>query len=172
MFSVLGDMLTMSIQHSGVQFKSRNGSKQPYSTTRKNYELVTLTKDPETFVKDIFNHECEAIGVTNPKVHSLLLKHPGKDLQTVKIENLVNAVKGLAYSFELNQMYGKGDLSSYSNASDFLNKFLERYTEKAMKDVGSEKRNKAEDPKAIARAEDDRKKVLSGLKHVKELFSH
>lgn len=170
MFSVLGEMLTMSIQHAGVQFKERGGMKQPYSTTRKDYVLRTISTDPETFVLDIFKHECDLQGVKNPKIDPLLARHPGKDLANVKIGNLVNAVKGLARSFELNGMYGKGDLSRYESASDFINKFWKIYESKALKDVESSKRGKAETSQALARAESDRKKIMQGLEKVKDLF--
>lgn len=174
MFSVLGEMLKMSIQHAGVQYKERDGVKQPYTVTRKNYELKTLTTNIETFVRDIFEHEYELIVGKDPKtarIDPLLQKHPGSNLDEVKIANLVNAVKGLARSFEANKMFGKGDLAAYSSASDFLAKFLEIYEGKAMKDITAAKRDKAETPQAIARAEDDKKKVMSGLEMVKNLFA-
>jgi hypothetical protein len=170
MFSVLGELLTMSIQHSGVQFKVRDQVKQPYSTTRKNYELVTISTDIENFVMDIFKHLAELQGIESPKVDPLLNKHPGSDIKDVKISNLVNAVKGLANSFEINNMYGKGDLSNYSNKVDFINVFKQLYTAKAEKDINAVKRDKAETPQAKARADDDRQKVAQGLSMVMGLF--
>jgi hypothetical protein len=170
MFSVLGELLTMSIQHSGVQFKVRDQVKQPYSTTRKNYELVTISTDIENFVMDIFKHLAELQGIESPKVDPLLNKHPGSDIKDVKISNLVNAVKGLANSFEINNMYGKGDLSNYSNKVDFINAFKQLYTAKAEKDINAVKRDKAETPQAKARADDDRQKVAQGLSMVMGLF--
>lgn len=170
MYSVLGDQLTMSIQHAGVQFKVRDNVKQPYGSTRGKYELVTLSTDPENFVMDIFNHEAEEQGIQGAKVHPLLQKHPGKDLQDVKISNLVNAVKGLAYSFELNNMYGKGDLTNYKNAQDFLNQFLANYEAKAIKSASAGKFEKVTEPHAVARAQSDKKKILSGLEMVRGLF--
>lgn len=170
MFSVLGEMLMMSIQHAGVQYKERGGVKQPYSTTRKDYTLHTITVDPETFVIDIFKHEAEQQGISNPRIDPLLSKHQGKDLKDVKVANLVNAVKGLANSFEANGMYGKGDLSGYSNPDDFISKFWERYQAKAMKDIDAKKRDKAITPEAKARAESDRNKVIKGLEYVRQSF--
>jgi hypothetical protein len=67
-------------------------------------------------------------------------------------------------------MYGKGALSNYANSNDFINKFLEIYEAKAMKDITASKRDKAETPEAKARAEDDKKKVAQGLEFVKGLF--
>lgn len=170
MFSVLGEMLMMSIQHAGVQFKERNGVKQPYSTTRKDYTLKTISIDPETFVLDIFKHEAELQGISNPKVDDLLAKHPGKDLANVKVSNLVNAVKGLARSFETNGMYGKGDLDRYSSADDFIRRFWERYQAKAIKDIEAKKRDKAVTPEAKARADADKDKITKGLEYVRKAF--
>ena len=175
MFSVLGEMLMMSIQHAGVQFKERGGQKLPYTKTRKDYNLVTLTTDVTHFVRDIFDHEYELITGRDPstaKVDPLLANHPGSDLEDIKISNLVNAVKGLAGSFEANGMYGKGDLAGYANATDFLNKFWAIYEGKAMKDINASKRDKAETPEAKARAQADKDKILKGLKMVKGLFAH
>jgi len=170
MFSVLGELLTMSIQHSGVQFKVRDNVKQPYTTTRKDYQLITVTTEPETFVLDIFNHLAELQNIQDPQVDPLLQQHPGKDLKDVKIANLTNAVKGLAKSFATNDMYGKGDLTKYSSEEDFISAFKQLYTAKAEKDINAAKRDKAETPEAKARAEDDRKKVADGLKMVMGLF--
>lgn len=171
MFSVLGELLMMSIQHAGVQYKDRDGVKQPYTGTRKNYVLKTISIEPETFVMDIFKHEAELQGIKKPVIDPLLAKHPGKDIENVKIENLANAIKGLAKSFESNRMYGKGDLAGYSDAGDFLSKFWDLYKSKAMKDVEAKKRDKAETPEAKARAEDDRRKVLQGLEYVQGFFN-
>lgn len=170
MFSVLGQMLMMSIQHNGVQYKERNGKKLSYTATRKDYNLVTLTTNIETFVMDIFKHEAKLHGLTRVKIDPLLKKHPGSDISNVKISNLVNAVKGLAKSFALNKMYGKDDLAPYKNEQDFLNKFWEIYEHKAMKDILAKKRDKADTPEAIARAEQDKQKILKGLAYVKNHF--
>jgi hypothetical protein len=170
MFSVLGELLKMSIQHSGVQFKVRDKVKQPYVTTRKDYQLVTLSTDIENFVLDIFKHQAEEAGIDNPKIDPLLAANPGVDTKEVKIQRMVNALKGLANSFEINDMYGKGDLSDYSGADDFVNKFKQIYTQKAEKDINAAKRDKAETPEAKARAESDRKKVADGLNLVMGMF--
>ncbi len=171
MFSVLGELLMMSIQHAGVQFKVRDNVKQPYTTTRKNYELVTVSTDIENFVMDIFKHEAELQGINNPKVDTLLQRYPGANIQDIKISNLVNSVKGIAKSFEINNMYNKGDLAKYANANDFISSFKELYTAKAEKDINAAKRDMAETPQAKARAEDDRQKVAQGLKMVLGLLN-
>ena len=68
-------------------------------------------------------------------------------------------------------MFGQGELSNYSSASDFLNKFWQGYEGKAIKDISGTKRDKAQgNPEAEARAEQDKQKILKGLDMVKELF--
>ena len=173
MFSVLGELMKMSIQHAGVQFKVRDKVKQPYTTTRKDYELVTLSTDIENFVRDIFDHEYEEITgkpANTAKVDGLLAQNPGVEVKEIKVSRMVNAVKGLAKSFSANDMYGKGDLSAYASESDFISAFLALYEKKAVKDIESSKREKAETPEAKARAEQDKQKVAQGLEMVKGLF--
>lgn len=170
MFSVLGELMMMSIQHAGVQFKVRDKVKLPYANTRKDYELVTLSTDIETFVKDIFDHEAELQNIKTPKVDALLSRHPGFDVDDIKISNMVNAVKGLARSFTINDMYGQGDLAAYDSEDSFITAFKQRYIAKAEKDITAAKRDKAETPDAKARAASDKQKVAQGLETVLRLF--
>ena len=170
MFSVLGELLNMSIQHAGVQFKTQNGQHVPFSK-QKDTVVHTVSIDPHSFVLDIFYQEAKNLGIQNPKVDPLLQKFPGNNTADVKISNLVNSVKGLAKSFEVNGMFGKGLLVGFTSAADFIAVFLQRYESKAMDDVNNKKRDKAATPEAIARAEADKQKVLNGLATVKKLFS-
>lgn len=175
MFAVIGEMLMLNLQHSGVQYKEQNGKRVPYAATKKDYELKTITTNVETFVKDIFDNEYRDITGKDPstaRVDPLLIKHPGSDLKEVKISNLVNAVKGMARSFEQNGMYGKGMLAPYSNAEAFLNKFIEIYMAKAQGAINAAKRDKAETPEAKARAEADKKAIAQGANMVQQLFAN
>jgi hypothetical protein len=169
MYSVLGELLGMSIQHAGVQIKTQNGQQVPFSK-QKDVEVQTLTISPKTFINDIFQFEARRILGKPAQIDPMLRDNPGADINNMKIAILVNGVKGLANSFEQNGMFGKGNLSGFSNAQDFLSKFLKRYEEKAMLDINAAKRNKAETPEAIARAIADRNKVQQGLNMVKDLF--
>jgi len=169
MFSVLGELLDMSIQHAGVQLKVVDNQHVPFSK-QKGAQVVTISINPKTFVYDIFVYEAKQLGVPQPQVDQLLQQFPGNDTSNVKISNLVNAVKGFAYSVEMNDMFGKGDFANYSNANDFLTKFLARYEEKAQIDIAGKKRDKATTPEAIARANADREKIQNGLDMVKGLF--
>lgn len=175
MFAVLGEMLMLNLQHSGVQYKEQHGVRVPYAATKKDYELKTITTNIETFVRDIFDNEYKAITYRDPanaKIDPMLEKHPGSDLKEVKISNLVNAVKGLARSFDLNGMYGKGILTPYANADDFLHAFEKIYMAKAQGAIDAPKRDKAETPEAIARAKADRKSIAQGAKMVQQLFAN
>lgn len=169
MFSVFGELLDMSIQHAGVQLKVVDGQRVPFSK-QKGTELVTVSIDPETFVLDTFKYLANRMGIKNPKIDPLLSKFPGNNVNEVKIATLVNAVKGFAASAQANNMFGNGELTNFASSSDFLNKFLQRYEEKAMIDIQGKKRDKATTPEAQARAEADKQKILSGLEMVKGLF--
>lgn len=173
MFSVLGTTLGMSIQHSGVQIKIRDNVRVSFKL-RKNTKVETITTDIENFVKDIFYYEYENItgqDASTAKLDSMLIRNPGVNTDDIKVQSLINAVKGLARSFELNGMYGKGSLADYSSSSEYLSKFLEIYEFKAMKDINSNKRDKAATPESQARAAADREKILSGSAKVKGMFN-
>jgi len=174
MYSVLGELLDMSIQHAGVQLKTQNGQHVPFSK-QKGVEIQTLSVNPETYVSDIFKYEYEQI--TKRPVNSqtyvdpLLNANAGNNPAEVKISRLVLGIKGLARSFEKNNMFGQGDLANFTNANDFITKFWKRYEEKAMIDIAGKKRDKAQTPDAIARANADREKILQGLATVRGYFN-
>jgi hypothetical protein len=169
MYSVLGELLDMSIQHAGVQLKTQDGTHVPFSK-QKGTQTQTLTTNPETFILDIFNYEAKMLGVKKPKIDPLLKQFSGNNLDDIKISKLVNGIKGFARSCEMNNMFGQGDLAPWDNANDFIHDFWRRYEEKAMIDVQDKKRDKAQTPQAIARANSDREKILQGLKIVKGYF--
>jgi hypothetical protein len=169
MFSVFGELMDLSIQHAGVQLKVVDGKQVPFSK-QKDTKIITVSTDPETFVLDTFNYLAQQMGIKDAKGNSMLTNNPGNKLDDVKISNLVNSVKGFATSAEENGMFGQGALSNFSSAQDFLNKFISRYEEKAMIDVQGKKRDKAQTPDAIARANADKEKILKGLEMVKGLF--
>lgn len=174
MYSVLGELLDMSIQHAGVQLKVQAGKHVPFSK-QKDVEVQTITVDPENYMLDIFKYEYEQIArrPVNSQVYidPLLKANAGNNPADVKISRLVLGVKGLARSFEKNGMFGQGDLVNFDSAKDFVSKFWQRYEEKAMIDIAGKKRDKAQTPDAIARANADREKILKGLEMVKGYFN-
>jgi hypothetical protein len=169
MYSVTGEIMDMSIQHAGVQLKVIDNQRVSFSK-QKDTKTVTVTTDPKTWLLDIFKYQAEQMNVRDAEADSLLTANPGTDIADVKISAMANGVKGLAKSFEANDMFGRDDLAKFSSADDFLSQWMGRYEEKAMLDVNAKKRDKAETPEAKARAESDRKKVLQGLEMVKGLF--
>lgn len=170
MFSVLGELLNMSIQHAGVQLKTVDGQQVPFSK-QKGVTLQTLSINPRTFVYDIYKYlHQQILGKPANQVAPLLKQYPGNNVDDIKIATMVNSVKGFAQSCEMAGLFGKGALQAYSNAEDFLNKFVARYDEKAQIDIAGKKRDKASTPEAIARANADREKIQKGLDMVKGLF--
>ena len=162
MYSVLGELMNMSIQHAGVQYKVSNGQHVPFSK-QKDTELVTVTTSPTTFILDTLKHLAAKKNIANPVVDPLLKANQGVDISDVKIATLVKGVVGFARSMEANGLIQSSD--------EFIDRFINRYTEKAETDINSAKRNKAETPQAIARANSDREKVQKGLELVTNLFS-
>jgi len=170
MFSVLGELLDMSIQHAGVQLKVVDGAHVPFSK-QKGTQTLTVSTNPKTFIYDTFMYLAKQAGITKPRVDPLLKQFPGNDIADVKISKLVNGVMGFARSCEASGMFGQGALHPWDNATDFIRDFWRRYEEKAQIDIAGKKRDKAQTPQAIARAEEDRKKIQQGLDMVKGYFT-
>lgn len=169
MYSVLGELMDMSIQHAGVQLKTVDGQQVPFSK-QKGTQVITISTSPQTFILDTFKYLASQLGIQDPQISPLLQKFPGNDINDVRIEKLVQGIKGFAASAEANGMFGKGALAKYNSSADFISAFWNRYKEKAMIDVEGKKRDKAATPDAIARADNDRKKILQGLKMVQGYF--
>ena len=169
MYSVLGELLDLSIQHAGVQLKVQDGQHVPFSK-QKDTQVITVSTNPETFIYDTFKYEANQLGIAKPQIDPMLKQFPGNDINDVKISKLVNGVKGFARSCEINGMFGQGDFANFTDAQDFINKFWQRYNEKAQIDIAGKKRDKAQTPDAIARANSDREKIQQGLDMVKGYF--
>lgn len=170
MFSTLGEILDLSIQHAGVQYKTRGGKKVPFSN-RRDVDLITVTTNPETFILDTLKHFAKKQGLSKIKIDRQLSQNPGTDLTQPKISKLANGILGLAKSLQANNMFGKGDLAAFADQKQFINAFLSRYEAKALANIQSEKRDKAMTPQAIKRAENDRRSISQGLNMVKDIFA-
>jgi hypothetical protein len=169
MYSVFGELMDLSVQHAGVQLKIQDGQHVPFSK-QKDTQVVTVTTDPKTFILDTFLYLARQQGINKPIIDPTLKQFSGNDIDDVKIAKMVAGVKAFAQSCDSNRMFGQGALAKYSSAGDFIQAFWNRYHEKAMIDVAGKKRDKASTPDAIARAESDRDKILSGLNMVKGMF--
>jgi hypothetical protein len=174
MFSVLGQLMNMSIQHGGVEYKERDGVKQPYTSTRKNYVLKNASTNIEQFILDILRHEYQLITGRDPRsaqVDPLLAANPGVDVANPNIQRLALGIQGLARSFALNDLYGQGDLRPYASAQDFLRAFLERYNAKSQEAITATKFDKAVTPAAQARAQRDKERIAQGTERVNRMFA-
>lgn len=171
MYSVMGELLDLSIQHAGVQLKVIDGQHVPFSK-QKDTRTITVTTNPKTYLLDTFKYLAKQSGVSKPAIDPQLKQHAGVSIDDVKISKMVTGVRGFAKSVSDNNLWGTGEFSNFESESDFLNKFLQRYEDKAMQDVNSKKRDKATTPQAIERANQDREKVLSGLAMVKNYFNN
>lgn len=169
MYSSLGEIMGLAIQHSGVQMKIKNDQPISYQRGRKEDRIETLSTNIERFAYDLLVELYKRIhpGRKDLKVSPTLREHPGLDTRNVKIADLAQAIKGLAESFEMNDMYGKHVLSDFANKKDFLNKFLAHYIQKANEAAGATKFDKAETPEAKARAQDTKDKIAKGVELVK-----
>lgn len=164
MFSVLGEMLSMSIQHAGVQLKLQDDQVVNFQK-KKNTTLVTITNDPSTFLSDIFEYLAARQNVTYSPVKAI-----GIDIEHPSILGLVEGTKTLAVLFEQYDMYSKDVLSEYISSTDFVNQFVERYQAKALAEIESKKRDKATSVEEIGRANRDREKIRYGLEKVLSYF--
>lgn len=175
LFSVLGDLLDINIQHMGALAKMRDGQRLPFTKTLKNYTLKTITQDIEHFGMDIFRQEYETIFKRAPNhtvvIDPMLMQHQGVDISQARASDLVKMIVGLARTFDTNKMYGKGNLSKYQSADEFLDKFLDIYQQKADKNLQSTKRDKAQTDAAIARAARDKRQITDGLEKIRLLFA-
>lgn len=173
MFSVLGSLMNMSIQHAGVEYKERDGVKQPYTATRKNYVLKSASTNIERFILDIFQHEYQLITGRDPanaEIDALLAQNPGVDVANPNIARLARGIQGLARSFEINGLYGQGDLQPYKSAQDFLQTFLTQYNAKSQAAIQATKFDKAATAAARERAQRDKERIAQGTQQVNQMF--
>lgn len=171
MFSSFGDVIDISIQSSGAQMKIVNDQPAKFARTRKFDELATLSSNMSNFGVDILNWLYQRMGGQGrPKIDPLLKSNPGLDTQNISGEQLANVLKGLAKSFELNNMYGKFNLKDYSNADELINAFIENFSAKMHKSASSSKYDKAESPEAQRKAREAKEKILKGIDYIKRVM--
>lgn len=171
MFSSFGDIMHISMQGSGAQLKITDGEIKPYAKTRKFSSLETLSTNMETFGIDIVRWLHQHMGLTGDiKLSPLLKKNPGLNIQEIKSEQLADVIKGVAQTFEINDMYGKANLREYSNTQDFINAFLNTFTEKLQTAINSTKFDKAQSPEAVKKAQETKDKLQFGIDYITSLF--
>lgn len=165
LFSTLGEIMHMSIQSAGVQMKIKDGEPVPFAKSRKFDTLETLTTNIERFgldiAKQLYKKIYQGKDAAQFKVDPLLKKRPGIDPDAITAANLASVVKGVAKTFEINNMYGHYNLKDFTGYDDFIAKFKSHYMEKLHAAINATKFDKAETPEAKARAEDVKEKLMS-----------
>lgn len=171
MFSSFGEVINISIQSSGAQMKIVGDRDAPFAKTRKFDELATLSSDMQTFGVDILTWMYQRMGGRGrPKLDPLLKANPGLKTDELKGTQLAAVLKGLARSFELNDMYGRFNLSDYANADELIDAFIANYTDKMRKAASAPKFDKAETPEAKKKAEAAKAKILGGIDYIKRVM--
>lgn len=171
MFSSFGDIMHISIQGSGAQLKIVDGEIKPYARTRKFDSLETLSTNIEQFGVDIVRWLHQHMGMPGAvKISARLKKHPGLDTKEIRSEQLAEVIKGVAESFELNNMYGRANLSDYANAQQFIDAFVARFTDKLQTAINSTKFDKAQTPRALKKAQETKDKLQQGIDYITSIF--
>lgn len=155
-YSSLAELLNLSINTNGVQAKLRSGEPVSFRQS-KNTELVTVSKNPKTWALDVANFILKTRGINNPKISDDLKQSPGIDTAEIKIANIVQAVKGIGHTLELN------GIVDYNN---FIGDVVRIYTDKITAAIHSTKFEKD----TTGKAEVDKKKLQQGLELVQGLF--
>jgi hypothetical protein len=168
MFSVLAQILGMSMQYSGVQIKTQNGELVPFSK-QKNVQVQTITHDPEHMFWDLLEF-VSGRAVSELKLNQLIKRTPGIQLPRTDVRDMIEGIKGLAQAFEDNQLFGNRYLRNYQTAQEFLDAFWRVYSKKAQEELQNPKRLKAETPAAKQRAARDIDSIQKGLAHVKSIW--
>jgi len=173
MYSSLGEIMNMSIQTAGVQMKTVNGEPVPYSK-RKGTELHTLSHDIENFGIDILRAVYEAVNgdIKGLQIDEELTQYPGLNKAEVKITDLAHTIRGLAKSFEMNDLYGKYNLTAYNNAQEFMEAFITQFTKKAMEAANAPKFKKASTPAELKQVKHVQDQIHKGLKIVHNAFKY
>jgi hypothetical protein len=162
-YSSLGEIMDMSLQ-SAVQVKMKDG--EPVSfRSRKGVELVEVTDNIRNFGVDILKFIYNGVygSLKGLKIDPELKKNPGLKTEQVNIADLLHTVKGLAKSFEHNDLYGKFNLKQFSGPQDFLQTYASHYLGKAKGAGEGAKLDKATTPEELAKVQELRDKIAHGV---------
>ena len=101
-----------------------------------------------------------------------LRQYPGLNKNEVLISDLAHMVKGLAKSFERNDMFGHGNLAKYEKPTDMLDDFMAEFRAKAEKAANASKFDKAQGEEGQAMVAATRAKIAKGLDLVNKAMSY
>ena len=136
LYSALAQALNISIGGHGIQAKTLNGERVKFSTV-KGVTLHQITNNKDTWAIDLAKY----LGCTH--FTTRLKEYPGfKD--EARVSDIVNSIKGIA---------GSLDINSIMDAKELLSAVKDIYLQKIQAVINSSKFNKAETPAAIQKAE-------------------
>jgi len=171
MFSSFGEIIHISIQAAGAQMKVRDGEAAPFSRTRKYDSLETLSLDMRSFGLDITSWLHDKMDIDEPLQLSKTLKaNPGLNVDNIRSEQLALVLKGMAETFEINNMYGKFNLSDIKSKDDLIQKFISHFSNKMQTAASNSKFDKADSPAAVAKAKATKDKLLGGITYITKLM--
>lgn len=146
LLSSMAELLHMSIQGYGVQQKIKDGVPVPFRTLK--ITPKTLSIRPKEFMIDIVYE----VAGKDAKIHPLLRKFSGFNVDDVKISDIAQSIKGVAKSLTLNDAYGTGVLKDISDEGEFLSKVADIYRKKMISAAKSTKFDKVTSEIAIEKA--------------------
>jgi hypothetical protein len=156
-YSSMGEALKLSVNSHGIQAKRQNGELVPFRQT-KDFDLVTITNNPLTWALDLVKFfGCETVS-------PLLKKYPGK-VGEIKVQDMINSIKGISETLEMN-----GKLNGYSSSNELLSKIKEIYLGKINKAINSPKFDKAITPLAIEKAQKTKETLAKKSIEIAELI--
>jgi hypothetical protein len=151
--SIVEDCLS-NISESSAASLFKKTKLNGYCASRdKDAQAILLKANQLIATKRITSSETNAMSSLSDEMNEVLEE---ADSNNAEVQDSLTTLEEL---MELNQ-----------SAQDFMNKFLQRYEEKAQIDIAGKKRDKAQTPDAIARANADREKIQKGLDMVKGYF--
>jgi len=171
LFSTLGQMLHLSIYGAGVQIKIKDGEPVEFAKERNPDKVETITTDIHNFALDLLKYMVKNIHPTAKlEIDPELASHPGIDPDAITPENLVASIRGLAKSFEANDLFGYRNLKDIPNYDAFITKFKNSYLARMTGAANAKKFEKAETPQAKARAEEVKARLLADAQKIADLL--
>ena len=157
-YSSFGEALSISMGGGhGVQVKTTNGQVVPFRTV-KGVELHTITNNPNTWAIDIAKYfGCK-------RLSPLLKQYPGLKGE-VRVADMVNSIRGVAQSLEMNSL-----LPGVSSANELLENIKHIYLAKIDAAIASPKFAKAETPQAIEHAKHTKEMLAQKSAQIAALF--
>lgn len=169
LYSSLASVLNLSIGSSGVQAKEKDGTFIAFKNLKAD-KVDTLTTDIGNFGVDILKGFAKRHKVSNLEISKLLKQNPGMNRSNIQVKDLVNVIKGLGKSFELNSMFGAVELKHIKNYEDYMSKIKSVYEKKTTEAASASKFNKAETEEAKKRAQETKDILLNKSKEILALL--